>query len=308
MALTYDQISSITERKFIPKMVDNIFDSDPILQRAKKKGWYEKLDGGTTVIYPLNYAKTSASGWYSGADTLSTTDNDQFTGAEYTWKQLYANITISRVDELKNSGDPQIINFVKQKTQVAEKTMIDLLGDGIYSDGTTNVKSVPGLRLIVDTANTVGGISQTTYSWWQAQKDSGTTTLSMSALQTIWQNLVINNEMPTVLMATRANYNRFYALLQPQQRFMDSDTAKGGFQSLMFNGAPFIAGAKVPANHIFLLNENYLHLAAHKDEDMRFEPFQKPINQNVKVAKVYWMGIFGSDNNRMHGKMSVLTA
>jgi hypothetical protein len=44
----------------------------------------------------------------------------------------------------------------------------------------------------------------------------------------------------------------------------------------------------------------------HKDEDMRFEPFQKPVNQNVKVAKVYWMGIFGSTNNRMHFKMSAV--
>ena len=305
MALTYDQISSITERKFIPKLVDNIFDSDPILQRAKKKGWYDKLDGGTSVIYPVNYAKTSASGWYSGADTLSTTDNDQFTGPEFTWRQVYANITISRLDELKNSGDAQIVNFVKQKTQVAEKTLIDILGDGLYSDG-TNAKSIAGLRQVVDTANTVGGISQATYSWWQSQKDSTTTTLGIAAMQTLWQNLVINNEMPTVLMGTRSNYNRFYALLQPQQRFMDSDTAKGGFTSLMFNGAPFIAGAKVPASHIFFLNENYLHLAAHKDEDMRFEPFQKPINQNVKVAKVYWMGVFASDNNRMHGKMTAI--
>ena len=307
MALTYDQISAITERKFIPKMIDNIFDSDVILQRAKKKGWYEKLDGGTTVIYPLNYALTTAAGWYSGADTLSTTDNDQFTGAEYSWKQEYANITISRLDELKNSGDAQILNFVKQKTQVAEKTMIDIMGDGIYSAG-TNAKSIVGLRSICGTANTVGGISQTTYSWWASQVDSTTTTLTMAALQTMFSNLSINNDQPSLLIGGRARYNSYYALLQPQQRFQDAESAKGGFSSLMFNGVPFVVGAKVPSAHLFMLNENYLHLAAHKDEDMRFEPFQKPVNQNVKVAKVYWMGVFASDNNRMQGKFSALTA
>ncbi len=305
MALTYDQISAITERKFIPKLIDNVFDSDPLLQRAKKKGWYEKIDGGTTVIYPLGYAQNTAEGWYSGADTLSTTDNDQFTGAEYAWKQRYVNISISRRDELVNSGDAQVLNFVKQKTQIAEKTMADKLGDGIYSAG-TDAKSIIGLRSIVGTSNTVGGISQTTYSWWASQVDSATTTLTMAALQTMYTSLSINNESPTVIVATRANYNRYYALLQPQQRFMDSDSAKGGFQSLMFNGTPFIVGSKCPSSHIFMLNENYLHLSAHKDEDMRFEPFQKPINQNVKVAKIYWMGVFGSDNNRMHGKFSAV--
>ncbi len=307
MALTYDQISAITEKKFIPKLVDNIFDSDPLLQRAKKKGWYDKLDGGTSVIYPLNYALTTASGWYAGADTLSTTDNDVITGAEYAWKQIYANISLSRLDELKNSGDAQKVNFVKSKTQIAEKTLIDKLGDGIYS-ASSDPKSIIGLRTILGTSNTVGGISQTTYTWWASTVDTTTTTLTMAALQTMYANLTINNDQPTVIMVTRANYNRYYALLQPQQRFMDSESAKGGFSSLMFNGTPFIAGSKVPSAHIFMLNEDYLHLAAHKDEDMRFEPFQKPVNQNVRVAKVYWMGILGSDNNRMHGKFTAVAA
>ena len=306
MALTYDQISAITEKKFLPKLYDNVFDSDPLLQRGKKK-FYEKVDGGTSLIVPLNYAQTTASDWYSGADTLSTTDNEQITGAEYQWKQIYANITISRRDELINSGDSQIVNFVKSKTQIAEKTLIDKLGDGLYSDGTT-AKSIVGLRSIVDTNNTVGGIAQGTYSWWQSQENGSDTTLTMATLQTMYNSLCINNEHPTVIMATRANYNRYYALLQPQQRFMDSETAKGGFQSLMFNGTPFIAGSKVPTSHIFMLNEAYLILAVHKDEDMRFEPFQKPVNQNVKTAKIYWFGAFGSSNNRMHGKFTAVAA
>lgn len=307
MALTYDQISAITEKKFIPKLIDNTFDSDPLLQRAKKKGWYEKLDGGTSVIYPLAYAQTSASDWYQGADTLSTTDNDQITGAEYNWKQIYANISITRRDELVNSGDAQKVNFVKSKTMLAEKTLIDKLGDGLYSAG-TNSKSIVGLRVHVDATDSSGGISGSTYSWWASQEDSSTTTLTMAALQSMHTTLTINNDGPSVIMATRANYNRYYALLQPQQRFQDSETAKGGFANLMFNGIPFIAGSKVPTSHIFFLNEKYLHLSAHKDEDMRFEKFQKPINQNVQVAKIYWMGVFGVDNRRMHGKLSAVAA
>jgi hypothetical protein len=54
MALTYDQVTAITQKKFIPKMYDNIFDSNPLLQRAKKKGWYDKLDGGERIVVPLS--------------------------------------------------------------------------------------------------------------------------------------------------------------------------------------------------------------------------------------------------------------
>jgi hypothetical protein len=306
MALSYDQISAITQKKFIPKLYDNIFDSNPLLQRAKKK-WYEKVDGGTSIIIPLNYAQASAGGWYSGADTLSTTDNDVMTGAEYTWKQIYKNISINRIDEIKNSGDAAILKFVKQKTQIAEKSIMDDMGTGLYSSG-SDAKSIVGLRSMLSTSNTIGGISQSLYSWWQAQVDTSTTTLSIAKMNERDQAATIGNDGPSVIMTTRTLYNAYYGLLQPQQRFMDSDTAKGGFTSLMFNGKPVIVDSHCPSGHMLFLNEDYLHLFYHPDEDFRFEPFQKPINQNVKVAKIYWAGALGSSNLRMQAGMTALTA
>ncbi len=73
MALTYDQISAITQKKFIPKLYDNIFNSNPLLQRHRKRS-YELIDGGTSILVPLNYAAPTASGWYFGADTLNIND------------------------------------------------------------------------------------------------------------------------------------------------------------------------------------------------------------------------------------------
>ena len=307
MALTYDQISAITKRKFIPKLVDNIFDSNPLLSRFKKKGSMRELDGGTEILAPLNYATTSASGWYAGADTLDTTDNQNITAAQYDWKQHYANISISRDEELKNKGDSQVLDLVQSKIQIAEKTMADNLGTSLYNAGTDS-KAIGGLRLIVSTGNTVGGISQSTNSWWQSNVDSTTTTLGISALQTQFEASKIENDAPSVGMTTRSIFNSYYALLQPQQRFQDSDTARGGFQNLMFNGIPVISDSHCPSSHFLFLNEKYLHLWVHKDENMRFEPFIKPVNQNVKVAKVYWMGAFGSTNNRMHAALTALTS
>jgi len=307
MALPYDQLSAVTHSKFIPKMVDNIFDSDPLLQRAKDRGWYQSVDGGKDINQPLLYASTTAAGSYNPSDTLDTTDNAQFTAAIYDWKFYYANISVTRADELKNSGDSQILNFVQQKVRAAEMSLKDSLQDGLYSDGTT-ASDIGGLALIVDAGNTVGRIAQGTYSWWQAQEDSSTTTLSLDAMQTTYNAQTIDGMSPTVIMATRANYNRYYALLQPQQRFMDAKTAKGGFQSLMFNGTPLIAGSKVTANHLYFLNEEFLHLYYHPKEDFRMEPFQKPVNQNVQIAKVYWAGNLGTSNARMQGKLSAVTA
>lgn len=305
MALTYDQVSAITQKKFIPKMYDNIFDSNPLLKRAKDKGWYEKLDGGERIVVSLIYATTTASGWYSGSETLDTSDNQNISAAEYTWKQLYANITIRRDEELKNSGDSQILSLVKNKMKIAEKTMADTLGTGLYSDGSDS-KSIVGLRDLIATDQTVGGIDQSANSWWRGKVDSTSTVLTIPVMQTMHTQATVDNDSPTVAVGTRTIYDLYYNLLQPQQRFADSETAKGGFSSLMFNGVPVIADSHCPASHLFFLNEDYLRLWVHKDEDMRLEPFQKPINQNVKVAKIYFMGAMGSSNNRLHAKLSAI--
>lgn len=306
MPLTYDQISAITEKKFIPKMVDNIFDSNALMQRLKKK-CYESIDGGTSIMQPLNYAQASNVEWVGPSDTYNTTDNDTATAAEYSWKQIKGTITLLGLDELKNSGDAAKLNHVKQKTMVVEKTIQDTMGTGLYSSG-TNAKSIVGLGSIIGTSNTVGGISQSTYSWWAAQVDSSTTVTAMAPIQVIHNRCSIGNDGPTVAMTTRAIYNFYYGLLQPQQRFTDSETGKGGFTSLMFNGIPLIVDSKCPTSNLLLLNEKYLHLYYHPKENFKFEPFQKPINQNARVAHILWAGAFGSSNNRMHGKLSALTS
>ncbi len=258
-------------------------------------------------MVPLEYDDISSSGWYTGADTLSTSDNETMTAAEYAWKQLYANISITRRDELVNSGDAQKVDLVKSKMKAAEKTMANLMATGVYNAGSTT-NAIIGLQAIIHTSSTIGGISQTNYTWWAGQLDSSTTAFSIAALQTSFSAATFNNESPTAIFATKANYNRYYGALQPQQRFMDSETAKGGFSSLMFNGVPFIADDFAPANNIVGINENYLHLCVHKDEDMRFSGFQKPENQNIRLGQIFWMGALASSNNRMHFRQSAVAA
>ena len=307
MALTYDQVTAITQKKFIPKMRDNIFDSNVLMSRAKSKGWLETLTGGTSILVPLIYAQTTSAGWYSGSDTLLTSDNNNITSAEYAWAQIYSNIMIRRDEELKNSGDAQILSLVKNKVKIAEKTQSDLIGTALFNDGST-ADAIVGLRDIVATDQTVGGISQTSFTWWAGKVDSTTTVLSIPAMQTIHTQCTVDNDKPTVGVCTRSIYDLYYNQLQPQQRFSDSDSAKGGFSSLMFNGIPILADSHCPSGHLFLLNEDYLHLFFHKDEQFRMEEFVKPVNQNVKLAKIYSMLSLGSSNNRLHGKLSAITS
>lgn len=307
MTLSVDQLTSITHRYIMPKMYDAIFDSNPLLKRLLASGQYMSVSGGTSIDIPLNYAQTTATGWYAGADSLITAENEQITAARYSWCNLYAGITITEEDELKNGGSAGILKLLASKSQIAEKTIKDQLGTGIYSDG-TNTKSIVGLRDIVAVDQTVGGISQTDYSWWRGQVDSTTNTLTISALNSQYESAVVGEEKPTIGCTTRANYVRYYNVLQPMQRFTDSETAKGGFQNLMFNGIPLVSDSHCPTAHLFFLNEKHLWLCYHPERNFSAEPFLKPINQQVKTSRILWMGALGSSNNRLHAKFSGITA
>lgn len=306
MSLTYDQISAITEKKFLPKMIDNIFNSSAFLARLKKKE--RPQDGGDQILAPLNYAAATSVGWYQGADTLDTSDNETISAAAYDWRQLYGNITVTRRDELRNSGDAGKLNFVASKMKIVEKSMREALADGVFSSGTS--KQVSGLGAIQSATSTLGGISGTTYSWWQAHVDSTTTTLTISALQSLWGDCGNGDtgEYPSLTLGDQSMFDRYYNLLQPSQRFQDAEVAKGGFVSLMFNGKPFLADSHATDGELHMINEEYIYLAPHKDENWRIEPFQKPINQNIRLSKIYWMGALICDNRRRHGIMSAITA
>jgi len=40
MSVSLDQLTAITQKKIIPRMYDNIFDSNPLLKRLMKSGQY----------------------------------------------------------------------------------------------------------------------------------------------------------------------------------------------------------------------------------------------------------------------------
>jgi hypothetical protein len=57
------------------------------------------------------------------------------TAAVYEYKQLAGNVTISGLEQVKNSGEQAIINLLEARINVLEKSMMNSLSTSIYSDG-----------------------------------------------------------------------------------------------------------------------------------------------------------------------------
>lgn len=304
MALTYDDITSITRKYFEKKMYDNIFASNAGLQRAKKK-WYTKISGGTQILVPLLYAQNSSAERQT-TSSLNVSTNAKKTAADFAWKRYHAPIVIDGLDELKNSGDEQVIDHVKSEVQVAEKSLADLLGTDLFAAGTTS-GSIQGFKLGCAATGTCGGLAKATYSWWQGQTDSTTTSLTLAKYQSLVGDCTQDADKPTVAFMAQDRYDDLWSLLQPQQRFTDSESVKAGFNSIMVSGIPNLVDSHCDSTHLYLINEDYVEFRVHRERDFVITPFQKPTNEDASYAHIFWAGALTWKNPRMCGMFTALT-
>ena len=300
-----DALTSITHKYFAKKMSDNISTSNVLLMRVKK----DTVDGGSDIRLPLQYAYVNGAAWYAGDQTLNTNYNEKKIVAIYNWKQLDVPVVIVESDRLKNAGAAKVLDHLKTEIEIAEKTAKNKFGTGMYSNGTTDPLSIAGIRAIISTTATVGGISQSTYSWWQGQVDSTTTNFSLGAAQTMYENCMEDDDKPDLITAYPGAFNRYWSLLQPQQRYQNSTLGAAGFENLRFNQADFAVDSYAPSGTVAFINTKHLILKSHSQRDFpgKIDPFQKPINQDATIAHFLWMGALVSEENRKLGIMNALT-
>ena len=326
MALSYDNLSALTRDKYIPVLVDNIFNSNVLTHRMLRKS--VAAASGNKVLQPLEYGKSTSKGFYDGYDILDTTPTETFTDASYDWVQCYATISISGKEEALNDGAERVVDLVEAKVKNAEKSLKDLFGTQLYSDNdgsstTTSGASSSGflgLDKMIDSTGTVGGINRSDYSWWSAQEQAaGSSTFSDVAASSgansigrefrkMYGACAIDNDVPSIIVTTQIVFDAYEESLSAQKRFAASDEAlaDAGFQNLLYRGTPVVVDEHCPAGKAFFLNEKYLGFRHHRKRNFSFEGFQKPINQDAQVAKILWLGALTMSNPRMMGKITGL--
>ena len=132
MALS-SSVSALTREKFIPVLVDNIYNSNVLCLKLVKNA--EKLDGGKNIVIPVEYSlqDTGTSGWidYANGNT-ATAEVETYQKATYEWATAYAGVLIPGEEELVNKGSSQVISMLKAKLKSAEKTIRDIFGTGLF--------------------------------------------------------------------------------------------------------------------------------------------------------------------------------
>lgn len=322
-AIGTNVVTSIARRHILPTITDNVYRSNVLffrLYRAAKR----MTQGGTQIEAPLMYSKMAAGGPYQGLDLLDISPTDSIKNGAWDWKQYYVPVSVDGLTLIKTDQPEAVANFLTQYFAQAEMEMADLLGIGLFTDGTTNTKHLDGLKGAVDDGTvltTYGGLSRTTNTWWKSQMDttaytSGGTPLSLSKLQAMFGSTQEGGRHSTLIVSQQLGYNIYWNLNTSGQRFPaepmghDEQLAQAGFTNLLFNGVPWVADSHVPngsggsSTEIYFLNEDYFYFCVSPRADFYLEDFQVPVNQDAMVAKLFWAGNVLLTNAARQGKFT----
>ena len=307
----FDQILSTTLKNYIPKLTDNIFSARPLFYALTNGQTIRRISGGAKIVVPIIYGTNSTAASYSGSDTISTTAQTGISAAEYDWKQYAVTITINGIEEAKNNGEAEIIDLLEGKIMQAEETVIENMNTMFWADGTGNSsKDWIGLDLIVGKPNTaLGGIDPTDSgnSWWASTETNEGGALALVTMANVYNTVSVGNDQPTILIGTQAVYESYEALLQPQLRYSDANTADAGFQNLLYKGAPVTFDGAATTGELMFLNTKYLRLVAHSDVWFKPTPFVRPTNQDARYAQILSYGNLTCSNRARQGYMFGIT-
>lgn len=324
MAFANASVSDIiatTIEKRSRKIADNVTKNNALLSRLEKKGKSRPFSGGRLIYEELSFAENGNAGFYSGYDLLPVSAQDVISASQFDIKQAACPVVISGLELLQNAGPEQMIDLLSARIDVAESTMKNLICGGLYSDGTANGgKSIVGLDAAIpdvatgSQADTYGGISRATWSFWRTQYDSTVTNATIqSRMNAMWANLQRGMDRPDLIMVDNLFWAAYVASLQAQQRFTSAESATLGFPSVKFMDADVVLdggiGGFCPSGTAFMLNTNYLHYRPHSARNfVSLSPNKRySINQDAEVQILAWAGALTCSGAQFQGRLAGAT-
>lgn len=297
-------------------IADNVMENCALYMKLKVGGRTKTISGGDKILQELSFAENGNAGFYSGYDRLPVAAQDVLSAAEYDIKQAACAVVISGLEQLKNSGKERMIDLMDSRMTVAESTMVNLLCNAAYSDGTGyGGKEVTGLDIAVPldpTTGTYGGINRPTWTFWRSKvvDDADATTIQAS-MNSLWAQTVRNMDHPDLIVADNTHWSAYVASLQALQRFTNAETGELGFPTLKFMGTDYILdggiGGSCPAGTAFFLNTKFLHWRPHAQRNMvPLSPNRRyATDQDAEVQILAWAGNMTCSGAQFQGRHDI---
>ena len=282
----FNELTYVTRRAFIPKLVVQLYNSTPLMAALIANS--QQASGGvSSVTVPVQGAQFVNAQWsdYSGSFAQPSVQQGAY-NAEFDLKLM-----ISPVPFLGMEGavqqDAAIIPLIEARMNDATNVMMDAMATALYTN-TTNAQQFIGLPAAVANSGTYGNIDRATYTWWKStQYAAGSVNPTrQNILQYISGTVKNGAEMPSFGVCGFGTWTLLAQDFVGQEQYVitpgggfdgDANGPQAAFRALMVAGVPIYPDPYCPEGTVYFLNTNYMSLYIHEQGSFVFTGFESTL-------------------------------
>ncbi len=292
----YTELTYITRRAFIPKMVVQIYNSTPLLAALIANA--QMASGGvSSVTAPVQGAQFVNAQWsdYSGSFAQPAVQQGAY-NAEFNLKLMIAPVPFLGMEGAVQQ-DAAIIPLIEARMNDATNVMMDGMATALYSNNSesSQPQQFNGLQVAIDdgtgtNASSYGNItrSTTTNPWWRSKvyAAGSVNPTRQNLLQYISGTVKYGAEVPTFGVCGFGTWTLLAQDYVGQEQYVitpgsgfDGETngPQAAFRALMVAGVPIYPDPYCPEGTLYLLNTNYLSLYIHEMGSFVFTGFESTL-------------------------------
>ena len=282
----FNELTYVTRRAFIPKLVVQLYNSTPLMAALIANS--QSASGGvSSVTVPVQGAQFVNAQWsdYSGSFAQPSVQQGAY-NAEFDLKLMISPVSFLGMEGAVQQ-DAAIIPLIEARMNDATNVMMDAMATALYNN-TTNTQAFIGLPAAVANSGTYGNINRSTYSWWQSKQYAAGSVnpTRQNILQYISGTVKNGAEMPSFGVCGFGTWTLLAQDFVGQEQYVitpgsgfdnDPNGPQAAFRALMVAGVPIYPDPYCPEGTVYFLNTNYLSLYIHEQGSFVFTGFESTL-------------------------------
>jgi hypothetical protein len=285
----YTELTYVTRRAFIPKLVVQLYNSTPLLAALIANS--QQASGGvSSVTVPVQGAQFVNAQWsdYSGSFAQPSVQQGAY-NAEFNLKLMITPVPFLGMEGAVQQ-DAAIIPLIEARMNDATNVMMDAMATSLYNN-TTNTQQFIGLPGAIDDGTnlvTYGNINRNTYTWWKSKvyNAGNVNPTRQNILQYISGTVKNGAEVPSFGVCGFGTWTLLAQDFVGQEQYTitpgsgfdgDNNGPQAAFRALMVAGVPIYADPYCPEGVVYFVNTNYLNLYIHEQGSFVFTGFESTL-------------------------------
>ena len=282
----YTELTYVTRRAFIPKLVVQLYNSTPLMAALIANS--QQASGGvSSVTVPVQGSQFVNAQWsdYSGSFNQPSVQQGAY-NADFNLKLMIAPVPFLGMEGAVQQ-DAAIIPLIEARMNDATNVMMDAMATALYTN-TTNNQQFIGLPAAVADSGVYGNIDRSTYTWWRSKQYAAGSVnpTRQNILQYISGTVKNGAEVPSFGVCGFGTWTLLAQDFVGQEQYMitpgngfdgDANGPQAAFRALMVAGVPIYPDPYCPEGTVYFLNSNYLSLYIHEQGSFVFTGFESTL-------------------------------